>query len=80
MERKVKKIKDVDGNESVVIYDIRFKGSRAIQCVLSNDDCTPSDDGKMYLYDIMNIKKKQAPISGRETLLSQKLVSFLGIS
>lgn len=30
MGRKVKVTKDMDGNEIVVIYDIRFKGRRAI--------------------------------------------------
>lgn len=34
-----------------------------------------AEDGKMYLYDIMNIKKKRAPFSSRKTLLSQKPIS-----
>ena len=32
-------------------------------------------DGKMYLYDIMNIKKKLAPFSSLKTLLSKKPIS-----
>ena len=32
-------------------------------------------DGKMYLYDIMNIKKKRAPFSSPKTLLSKKPIS-----
>ena len=34
-------------------------------------------DGKMYLYDIMNIKKKRAPFSSPKTLLSKKPISWL---
>ena len=34
-----------------------------------------AEDGKLYLYDIMNIKKKRVPISSPKTLLSQKLAS-----
>ena len=34
-------------------------------------------DGKIYLYDIMNIKKKQATFSSPKTLLSKKPISYL---
>ena len=34
-----------------------------------------SHEGKLYLYDIMNIKKKRAPFSSTKTLLSQKPIS-----
>ena len=38
-----------------------------------------NQDGKLYLYDIMNIKKKRAPFSSPKTLLSKKPVSFRDI-
>lgn len=34
-----------------------------------------NQDGKLYLYDIMNIKKKRAPFSSPKTLLSKKPIS-----
>ena len=34
-------------------------------------------DGKKYLYDIINIKKKRAPFSSPKTLLSKKPISYI---
>lgn len=34
-----------------------------------------AEDGKMYLYDMMDIKKKRATFSSHKTLLSQKPIS-----
>lgn len=45
MQRKVSVVEDLKGNKIVFIHDIRFRGRQA-------------EDGKMYLYDIMNIKKE----------------------
>ena len=36
-----------------------------------------AQDGKMYLYDLVNIKKKRATFSSRKTLLSNKTHFFL---
>ncbi len=63
MQRKVSVVEDLKGNKIVFIHDIRFKGRNA-------------EDGKMCLYDIMNIKKRNGyPFPVIKTLLSQKLVS-----
>ena len=35
------------------------------------------EDGKMYLYDIMNIKKKRVPISSHKDLTQSKTRFFL---
>lgn len=66
MERNVEVVKDLLGNKVVVIQDIRFKGKRAVRW---------SDVEKylkLYLYDIIKIKKKRATFSSRKTLLSNK--------
>lgn len=66
MERNVEVVKDLLGNKVVVIQDIRFKGKRAVRW---------SDEEKylkLYLYDIIKIKKKRATFSSRKTLLSNK--------
>ena len=76
MERNISVIKDVNGNQIVIINDIRFKGwyrydSRfAIPVFDENNDVLRynvfhaelvirhSENGKLYLYDVINIKKE----------------------
>lgn len=55
MERNVEVVKDLLGNKVVVIQDIRFKGKRAVRW---------SDVEKylkLYLYDIIKIKRNEQP-------------------
>ena len=55
MQRKVNVVKDLDGNKIVFIHDVRFKGKRSIEWT---DVETYAQDGKLYLYDLVNIKKE----------------------
>ena len=73
-QRNISVIQDIDGNNIVVIHDIRFKGKRSVKFALPvyRDDgeierynvfhasmlIRHSNDGKMYLYDIIDIKKE----------------------
>ena len=68
IKRNISVISDADGNRIVVINDIRFKGKRAINW----DDgeierynvfhasmlIRHAGNGKLYLYDIIDIKKE----------------------
>ena len=55
MQRKVNVVKDLDGNKIVFIHDVRFKGKRSIEWT---DVEAYAQDGKLYLYDLVNIKKE----------------------
>ena len=75
MERKISVVEDLNENKIVVIHDIIFKGKRSIEwedveaylkrfvgkeyIIESTGD---ADDEKMYLYDIMNIKKETSTL------------------
>jgi hypothetical protein len=50
--RNVSVIKDADGNNIVMINDIRFKGVSRFMLIRC------ANDGKLYLYDIIDIKKE----------------------
>lgn len=53
MERNVNIVKDVNGNNIVIINDIRFKGKRSVKW---ND--VKEYLQALYLYDILEIKKE----------------------
>lgn len=55
MQRNVSVVEDLNGNKIVFIHDVRFKGRQAIEW---EDVVRHAEDGKLYLYDIMNIKKE----------------------
>ena len=75
MERKISVVEDLNENKIVVIHDIIFKGKRSIEwedveaylkrfvgkeyIIESTGD---AEDEKMYLYDIMNIKKETSTL------------------
>jgi len=57
MERNINVIRDVNDNQIVVINDIRFKGRQNIDWD-EVERYLKQEDKKLYLYDIMNIKKE----------------------
>ncbi len=70
MDKKINVISDLEGNEIIIINDIRFKGKRRIDWEYVEQylkeyigNCIEmlirhAADGNLYLYDMVNIKKE----------------------
>ena len=78
MQRKVNVVEDLDGNKIVVIHDIRFKEVGRYNVFRIIMVVRHAEDGKMYLYDIMNIKKETSThFQSRD--LTQSKTHFLSL-